>query len=816
MVQLDFREDILPHILAVLIFLVLTVAFYHPIFLKGYKLDQNDIRQGAGANQESIAYREETGKEALWTNSMFSGMPAYLINTYWSGELTRYVQQVISLGLSGAPGITFRLFVGFYILMLVLGVRPWLAMAGAISFGLSTFNIVSIEAGHHWKVNAIAYFPLVLSGFILLFRNYNYWLGTMVLSLALALEIKANHLQITYYIILSLIPFGLFVLWQVYKKKDYLAFAKAVGCLALVTVIAVGSHFGRLWSTYEYGQYSTRGKSDLNELLENDNQESGLKRDYVFAWSHGIGESFTFLAPNYMGGPSSQPVGMKSSLGNALSSRGLNGKQLRDQLQNVPTYWGKQPFTSGPIYFGVLPLFLFVLALFLIKDKTIKYWFLSITILSLLLAWGKNLSWFNYFLYDHLPGYDKFRSVSMAIVIASVAIPAFGFLGLNKFFSSNKKEQLYALKWSALIVIGLLIILLIYSFTGRFSGPGDGNFGLPSWYIQALQETRGELMRGDVLRSLLFLVFALVGLWFLHQQKWKDHYVIALVIGIVLIDLFSIDRRFIHQDNFIKDRKDNLFIASPADQVILQDKEHYRVLNLQNPFNEANTSYFHSSIGGYHGAKMKRYQELIDFGLSNEIQEMVSTLQSGSRDLSDFNLVNMLNARYIKYGDSKGAVIKNNNAFGNAWLVKEVIPVENADAALKATISRNLSEGVVVNTNKFPLAENTYSTGGTIRLEEYQPNQLTYSFESDKKSFAVFSEIFYPKGWKAYIDEKPVDILQVNYVLRGLPVPPGKHTISFSFVPEAYIIGNRISLISSILLIMVILGTGVKIFLERK
>ncbi|MEM7549074.1 MAG: YfhO family protein [Bacteroidota bacterium] len=810
MVKIDFKTDVLPHLIALLIFLFVSVTFYYPMFLEGKEFGQHDILQGIGANQEVRDFRAETGEEALWTNSMFSGMPAYLISVRWSGELIRYVQQIISFGLPREPALTFISFLSFYILLLAFNMKPGIALFGALAYGLNTFNIISIEAGHIWKVRAMAYMPLVVAGIHLVFKGRKI-LGFALTALAMALEIQANHLQITYYLALLLLIYGAYHLYEAIQNKELKSLSLKVGIIILAVVLGFGANFGRLWSTYEYGKYSSRGPSDL--VSENRPKESGLDRDYVFRWSHGIGETFTFLIPNFYGGPSQSELSPDSELGKALRKNGLNRNQIDQQLKSVPTYWGQQPIVAGPIYPGVIMIFFCVLG-FLVLPKRTYLWLLIGIILSLMLAWGKNLSFFNYFMFDYFPGYDKFRSVSMAMSIALLCIPLFATLSVNKFLQGEfSKEKIKSLLIAGSIVLGSILILIIFSSGFNFKGAVDSQLGnLPDWFIRALKKDRQGLLTSDGIRSLFFIASSAAVIYFWAKGKIKPVLGTALLITLVLADLWLVDRRFIEEENFIRNRNRQFFSESAADKSILNDQNlHHRTLNLLNPWNESTTSYFHKSVGGYHGAKMKRYQELIDACLSNETQEVITKLQSGSTDFSSLSTLNMLNAKYFKFGDQAQQVIPNGSGYGNAWFVKNVTHVNSANEELEQTCELSTKNRAVVDVSRFEISSQNYSTDGDIRLLEYRPNYLKYEFSNSGNGFLVFSEVYYPEGWISKIDGEEQEHIRTNYVLRGMEVPSGKHVIEFEFRPEAYYAGNKISLVSSVLLLLITVGV---IFIE--
>jgi hypothetical protein len=795
-------KNFTPHIVAIVLFIIINMIMYWPIFMENKELNQNDILQGAGANQEIIDYRAETGEEGLWTNSMFSGMPAYLINVQWSGELTYHIQKAISLWLPSPASHTFVAMLSFYILLLVFRVNPYLAIGGGLVYGLNTFFLISVEAGHIWKVAAISWMPAVLGGIILAFRKQYLW-AFILTALAMAMEIRSNHLQVTYYLLLIVLIFGLFQLVNSIRNKTLPEFLKAIGILVLAVLLGVSTNIGKVWTAYEYGQYSIRGPAELSSNTES---SGGLDRDYAFAWSNGIWEPFTFLVPNFYGGASQEEVSMSSDLAEGLKKRGMGSGQVRSFVKNVPTYWGDQPFTSGPYYMGAIVIFLFILGIIFVKGPK-KWWLITASILGIVLSWGKNFEAFNYFMFDYFPGYNKFRSVSMTVAIPFLTMPLLGFLGVKKLIESDWNESKKKLLTALGIAAGLCLFMVFISFVIGFRASVDANPNLAEypWLIELIREHRASMFRTDAFRSFFFIILGGGILYLWKAGKLKQNIAIALFIGALLIDFIPVAKRYLNDENFQRDVKGSFFQKTEADQRILQDDGHYRVLNLQNPFNEAKTSYYHSSIGGYHGAKMRRYSDLIDFHLQPEMQAMIEKLRSGSTDLSDFDVINMLNTKYIKFGNQAGQVITNQSALGNAWFVENVRAVNNPDEEIETLEQINPSGTAIINQTQFDIPKGNFSDGN-ISLQSYAPNELIYQSNNSEKGLALFSEIYYPIGWKAYIDGKEAEILQANYVLRALEIPAGQHEIRFEFKPASYYAGNNIMMIGSIILILVVIG----------
>ena len=810
---MNFKQNILPHVAAVAIFFVTTVAFYNPLVIGGKTIRQHDIVQGLGASQEIIEFRNETGGEALWTNSMFGGMPAYLINTQWSGDLILYVHRVLTLWLPAPAGVTLVCCITFYILLLVFKVRPWLAVIGGLAFSLGTFNIISIEAGHMWKMWAIAYMPLVLAG-VHLTLDRKYMLGMALTALGLALELRSNHLQITYYLLLLLLIYGGTHLVFSIREGKVNILAKSLGYLAVAALLALGCNLGKIWSVYEYGQFSTRGPSDL---VNTEGPSNGLDREYVFRWSNGITEPVTLLIPEFFGGPSVSSLPVDGSLGEALRAHGMAPVQIRQQLQQVTTYWGKQPSTAGPSYAGAIVIFLFVLGYSLTEKKHL-IWISIAIILSIMLSWGHNFESFNNLIFDYMPGYNKFRSVSMTLVIALLCIPLAAFVGLEKLLEDlAKPESLKKILVAGAITGSILLLAVIYSSIGDFHGPVDDGISdqVPPWYLDALRTDRAGLLRSDAFRSLILIGLAVAALYFKVREKIGLGLLYGILGILVLIDLFNVDKRYLRSEDFVRETKGAKIAPNAADQKLLNDPDsNYRVLSyLQYPWTETRTSYFHKSLGGYHGAKMKRYQELIDGCLDSQYRELLQGLQSGQQDWSQFGIVNMFNTRYILVGPEETGALRNENALGNAWLVSSVNTVNSADQELQQICEIDPSSTAVIDGSRFTLSATNYDNSGKITLEEYRPNYLKYRFQNPEKALAVFSEIYYPKGWRASIDGEPADILRVNYILRALEITGGSHLVEFRFEPQAYHVGNKIMMASSILLILLFTAT---LFLELK
>lgn len=829
-------SKLMPHIVAVVAFLIISFAYFAPL-LEGKRLEQHDLKTFLGSAQEIIDYREETGEEALWTNSMFGGMPAYLISTRYKGNLTQYLNRALQIG--PRPGsYLFLLLLGGYFLFLSLKVNPWLAIAGAIAFAFTSYNFVIIAAGHNAKVVAIAYVAPLLAGVFLTYRGKRF-LGAALTGIFLSLQILANHPQITYYTLIILIFFGLSELYFSLKEKAFKDLLISTGVLAIVVIFAVLSNYSRLATTLEYSDYSMRSETELT--LDEEDQTGGLTLSYATDWSYGIDETMTLLIPGYMGGSSDYELSKNSNTYAALSQ--LDKNFANNFIEHTNLYWGKQSTTSGPVYLGAIVVFLFLLGFFIL-DGRYKWWILAATLLGIMLSWGKNFMPLTEFFMNHVPGYNKFRTVSMTLVIPQITVPILAILSLHKVIIEGveKKRLIYGMKWSVGITGGLsLLFLLIPSLAGNFSGMYDmrtidaisGNNQqvrsmLMDSLIPALEADREALLRTDALRSLVFILLAggLIYIYRIREMKINLNLVIGLFALLFLVDMWPVNKRFVNDDNFTTKKKvDVPYTPTAADQAIMQSAGfNERVLNLTvSPFMDASTSYFHPSIGGYHGAKMRRFQDLINTNhLIDEMSMLIGALQRqdmGRIDsvMSQLNILNMLNTKFFIINPN-GAPLTNSFAKGNAWFVEELKFVENADEELAEVISLDINSEAVSDKkfeDKVSKPSFDIALSDRIQLTDYQPNKMTYQVSAVGDRFAVFSEIFYEKGWYAYIDGEPVDHIRVNYLLRGLEIPVGEHTVVFEFKPKTYFRGEKISYAGSILLILAFAG-GVFMEVRRK
>jgi len=800
-----------PHLAIILGFAVLSAIYFLPV-LEGKNLPQMDNTHAVGAAHELVQYEQATGEKAQWTDSMFGGMPAYQIKADSSKNIFHTLSIVIRFGLPYTTiAIVFLYMLGFYLLMLSLKMNRWVAVAGAIAFAFGSYNLIIIIAGHITKAYAIALMPAVLAGVMLIF-NGNKIVGGVYTAVALGLEIAFNHVQITYYLALAIMVMLIVKLVYAIREKVLREYCQGIGVLVLAAILAILPGVTNLWTTYEYGKYSIRGASELTSNNVEAKKETGLDKDYAFSWSYGVHETPTLLIPNIVGG-ASEAIGYDNK-----SVMKLDG-QIRDVVaQQVTAYWGGRAFTSGPVYVGAVVIFLFFLGCFYYNGKE-KWWLIAATILSIFLAWGKNFAFFNDFMFYYFPLYNKFRTVEMALVIATVTIPMLGMLGLKEIWENPERIKYETGKFFASIGltagVSLLIAIaptLFYDFmtADEFSQFADMIKENPIYASlqQGIIDARMELTRNDAMRSAVFIILASSALWFFSTRHINENIAMATIVVLITIDLWQIDKRYLSEKNFEKRSSRSEFVMSDADKYILNDKEPHRVMSIySNPFNEVNTSYYHQSVGGYHGAKLRRYQDVIDRYMGGEYQTLVGALRSQNyeaidKTLSDAKALNILNTKYFIYNPKQQPIL-NPYAYGAAWIVDEVAEAVTPDEAIKKLGEVDLRrvaiiEGLEVVSSKDSTAQ--------ITRTKYSPDELEYKYHSANETVAVFSEIYYDKGWKAYIDGEESEILRADYILRALKVPAGDHVIRFEFRPQSYQVGNIISIIGSVIVILTIIG----------
>lgn len=808
----------LAYLMPILLFFILALAYFTPGVLEGKKLNMHDIVQFKGMSKEIADHREKYDEEPLWTNSMFAGMPAYLVSTQYNGNLLKKLHRAFTLIDFRPIGFVFLYLTGAYIALLLFGLPPWLSFAGAIAYAFSSYLFIIIDAGHISKVFALGYMPPIVAGVYASFRGRTI-AGSLIAGLFLGIQMLVNHLQITYYTMLVVLVFVIYELIHSIRNKAFLSFLKPAPWLLLAVTLAVGSNLSNLLTTYEYGKYSIRGKSELTGNAEN--KTSGLDRDYATQWSYGIGETFTLLIPNFRGGSSTGSLKQSSETYRYIKNN-YGAGEARKFISQVPLYWGKQPGTSGPVYVGAVVLFLFILGLFIVKGP-VKWWLLTVTVISILLAWGHNFEGLTNFMLDHFPGYNKFRTVSMTLVMAGLAMPLLAILAMKTVMESGIEKKLFLRYWqySVFGLTGLLLLILLVAGSFDVSAPVDAQLiaqGLDP-IVDAIRQDRISLLRSDAFRSLIFIALTALLVYFLYQKKLKAQTTVWLLALLLLADLWPVNKRYLNQDDFVTKKEDkNPFTPSTADLIILRDKDpNYRVINLSlSVLQDASTSYFHKSIGGYHGAKMRRFQELFDKRIEQEITALINTMQKRmtpdavDSTLATLNALNMLNTRYIIYNPEAPPLV-NNHELGNAWFVDSLAFVPDADAEIAAVQAFHPSHTAIIHRQFAPFVEELElkkDTNSLISLVEYRANYLKYTCQSPVENLAVFSEVYYDKGWTAYIDGKQVPHFRVNYLLRAMRVPAGNHAIEFRFHPKSYYLGEKVSFASSLVLILLLIGTG--------
>ncbi|WP_282081466.1 YfhO family protein [Aquimarina algiphila] len=787
----------LPHLLVVISFIIASLAYFSPV-LSGKKMKQGDIVQYSGMARQQTDFRNQTGEEPYWADNAFGGMPTYQLGAQYPHSYVKKIDRLIRF-LPRPADYLFLYFIGFYILLLVLKMDYRLAFLGSLAFGFSTYFIIILGVGHNAKAHAIGYMPLVLSGIILTFRKKYIW-GFLLLAISMALEIAANHFQMTYYLFLLVLVLGISYLIDAYKKKEIPDYFKSLGVMVLAVLFSLLLNATSLLATKEYTQFSTRGDTGITiQANGKEKKGTGLDFDYITQYSYGRLESFNLFIPRFMGGTSTENLGTDSNVYEELLRLGVSPAQAKSYTEYVPTYWGDQPFVGAPAYIGATILFLFILALFLVKGR-LKWWIVGGSILALLLSWGKNLEFFTRFFIDYFPLYNKFRAVSSIQVIVELCVPILGVVGIHKLLSKEVSEdsKIKALKYATGIVGGLTLIFLLFKSTlFSFSGLGDSLLleqGGPD-YLRAIKEDRKAIFTTDTIRSLVLILLIAGGCWLYLKGKLKENLLLIGVGVLITLDLVLVDWNYVNKSNFVSSREFNKpFIANKADEEIFKDKGHFRVFDLTaDPFNSGRAAYFHNALGGYHAAKPGRMQDLFEFYLAK----------------NDVEVMNMLNVKYIITQDEDGVkALTNPYTNGNAWFVSEVKQVSSANEEILALKDLDNKKQAVINSkfnNVIPKTKYTSDSLAYIALTAHQPNHLVYESKVKEESFAVFSETYYP-GWQAYIDGNPVEHVQVNYMLRGLPIPEGQHKIEFKFEPQVIKTGSSIVLTSSIIFILLIIG----------
>ena len=825
MKNFNFKK-ILPHLVAIVVFLIVAIIYCKPA-LEGKVVQQMDTQGWRGMSQQSFEFKEKHGYFPLWTNSMFSGMPAYQIALDARNKIqVGYMSHVLTLGLPIPISFFFLACICFYFLCVVAGANPWVSILGGLAYAYSTFDPIIIAVGHNTQMMSIGYAPAVLAGLLLLFQK-KYWAGFAITSLFSALLIGENHVQIVYYTLL--IAFILTVCYFIksFKEKNISPALKGTGLGLLAGVIGLACCAVTMMPTYEYAKESMRGgKSELTAETKDIKTKGGLDKDYAFRYSLGFSETLTFIVPGLYGGSNGgDEYKAPTQFSDKFSELGVPEEQAI-QYENHYSYWGGQPLTSGPVYLGAIICLLFIFGVVYLKSWY-KWWLIAASILGVLLAWGANLKGFNYFLFDYLPFYSKFRAPTMALVIPQLSFPLMGVLALSKLISheTDIAEAWKKLKTTAIVSGVILVLLAGFYMTSSFSGSNDkslrdgikqnmmhvppGQQAPPQLEQQAeqmsrnlissLQSDRKSLMGSDLVRSFILMALAAGLIALFLKKKVSPAILVGSMIVLTGYDLLGIASRYLNSDKFVESSDfESAFTPTPADLQILKDPDHanFRVFNeTLDPFNDATTSYHHNSVGGYHPAKLDLYNDIITRQLSK-----------GNMEVFD-----MLNTKYFIVQDQqtgKPVAQINPNAFGNCWLVKGIKFVENADQEMAALDGTDLKDTAVVETKYKDNIKQppVYDSIGYIKLVQNLNDQIEYRFSAPSPQFAVFSEVYYPHGWNAYIDGNKTDYVRTNYILRGMYIPAGNHNIEFRFEPASYTTGRMVSIIANILVMLILIG----------
>lgn len=787
------------HFFATAFFLFAAVAYFSPV-LQGKTILQSDIIQYTGMAKEQNDFRDRSGgEEPYWTNSAFGGMPTYQLGANYPHNYIKELDRTLRF-LPRPADYLFLYLVGFYILLCCMKVDYGLAVVGALAFGFSTYLIIILGVGHNAKAHAIAYLPVLLGGILLTFRGKYLW-GFLLAALGMALEVNANHYQMTYYFMLLVLVLGVVYLVDAIKKKKLKHFMISTGLLVVAVTLGILANATSLLATQEYAAWSTRGKTALQmdpmgNTLEN---RDGLDREYITQYSYGITESLNLFIPRLFGGSNSEDLGTASETFEFLTEQGLPRTRALEFTSGLPLYWGDQPIVAAPAYVGAVVLFLFLLGLFLVRDRS-RWWLLGGALLALFLSWGKNFPLLTDLMIDHFPFYDKFRAVSSVQVVLELCVPVLAMLGLRELLSDERRadEKVKALKISLGIGAGICVALLLFKGMFDFRGLSDDTYRqyFGEEILAMIRSDREAVYVADTIRTLVFVLLTSLVLFLGIRQKLKPAYTVIAIAALILVDLVGVDRRYVNSEDFVsKRRMREPFQAAGFDKQILKDTSYFRVYDTQEGLNGARTSYFHNSIGGYHAAKPRRMQELFDY----------QVYRNNRRALD------MLNVKYVLTQDEEGRkkASLNPGALGAAWFVKNLYPVATADQEIRSLDTLDVANSAVYNQEEFPEIQRTrFLRDSTARIEliHYKPNELTYQVNLDHPGFAVFSEMHYPHGWQAFVDGEAVPHYRVNYTLRGLRLPEGNYEVRFHFDPEIVRQGSQITLATNIVLAVLLIG----------
>jgi hypothetical protein len=803
------------HLAIIAIFFAISFFYFTPAF-QGKVLGQGDVLHATAMSKEVKDYHDRD-TTILWTNQLFGGMPAYQIWVPYSNNVTTYVIRALKVTFPVPIDTVLLYLLGVYLLLCVLRINPWLAAAGAVAFAFSSYNIILLGAGHANQAFAIAFFAPILAGIILTFRG-RYLLGGALTAFFLAMEIRANHIQMTYYLLLGILILVGIELYHAIKAKNTTAYFKAIAYLAAATLLAVAVNASMLWTTYEYGQESNRGKSNLTNTTTAQ-PNNGLSRDYAYMWSQGVSECLTFLVPNLYGSGGDNAVSPDSKSVQVLTDMHVDPAQAQGLAGQV-LYWGEKPFTGGPFYFGAVICFLFVLGLLVVKDR-IKWWLLGTVVLTMLLSFGKNWPYLSDFFFYHFPLYNKFRTVESILAVAALCFPVLAFVAIREIIATANKAAILKKVYIAFYITGGLCLILALvpdlflsfkasnhqSVIDNLAQQMGGNSGAANSFMAAVVQDRIAIAKADAWRSLLFVAVTFGLVWAFAKQKINVTILSVALLILTLADLWTVDKRYLKDDSFVA--KEDMQQPKPTDvdQIILRDRDpDYRVFDMSSgsPFTDSGPSFFYKSVGGYHAAKLKRFDELQEKQFGNAVNQ---------------DVLDMLNTKYIITADPKTGtktMHANATACGNAWFVKSVKFADNADAEMQAISSFDPKDEAIVDKQYSSLITDKQAgldTAGTIKLVSYNPDHMIYESGSTTPQVAVFSEIYYKEGWKMLIDGVEKPYFRADYLLRAAQIPVGNHKIEFDFHPASYYTGEKISLAGSVLLV---LALGGAFFVEGK
>ena len=817
----------LPDILVVVLFVAISFVYFFPAAIEGRILYRHDSSASRGAGQELSEYQERTGERTRWTNALFGGMPTYqMAPSYGSTDLLTKAVNAYHLWLPENVWFVFAYLLGFYILLRAFDFRQHLAVLGSIIWAFSTYFLIIIAAGHIWKVWALAYLPPLIAGLVLAYRGKYLW-GLLLTAVFTAFEINANHVQMTYYYLFIILALVIAWLVEAVQQKQMARFLKATAVCVVGATIGLCINLSNLYHTWEYSKESMRGKSELVKQNSANQTSSGLDRDYITQWSYGIDETWTLLIPNAKGG-ASMPMSMNET---AMKHANPDYASIYDQIGQ---YWGEQPGTSGPVYVGAFVMLLFILGLFIVKGP-VKWALLAATILSILLSWGKNFMGFTDFFLDYVPMYAKFRTVASILVIAEFTIPLLAMLALKELLNGEvKKEKLRVPLLVSFALTGgmaLLFSLMPETFFGSFISSSEMRAlqSLPAEHIQPLianlTEMRQAVFTADALRSFYIILVGTGILLACLYGKLKKEYTVGILLVLCLVDLWTVNKRYLNDEMFVpKSEREAPQEKTQTDDLILRDETlDYRVLNLaSNTFNENETSYYHKSIGGYHAAKLRRYQEMIEAYINPEMQKLFKAVGEAAGDMTQVNgdsicpVLNMLNTRYFIFPLDGGQTvpIQNPYVYGNAWFVDQISYVNNANEELETVGKLDLRHQAVADARfKAQLGEAVVQdTASVVNITSYEPNRLKYEVNTGKGGVLVFSEIYYP-GWTVTVDDQPAELGRVNYILRAIHLQPGKHQVELAFFPKSVSVTETVAYIAFVLLLLIAVGI---VFIEYR